>query len=150
MFLHRGLVLCCAEGRTTLHALGSLEARGSLFAEPQTEVYTGMLVRAPACAGTCAALFFVCFSDQYVCCSLNLVRYVELAHVGAWVMCYLLHICAVLWRNGHSSVLQARERNYLHAMLGEGLLATLESAGLGDLHPAARAVCTMCQWSSAD
>ena len=36
-----------ADGRTTLHALGSLESRGSLFAPPQTEVYTGMLVRSP-------------------------------------------------------------------------------------------------------
>jgi hypothetical protein len=35
-----------ADGRTTLHALGSLEARGSLFTDPQTEVYAGMLVRA--------------------------------------------------------------------------------------------------------
>lgn len=50
-------MLVCAEGRTTLHALGSLEARGSLFAEPQTEVYTGMLVR--VCAGACAAFFLL-------------------------------------------------------------------------------------------
>ena len=33
-----------ADGRTTLHALGSLEARGSLFAGVATEVYAGMIV----------------------------------------------------------------------------------------------------------
>ena len=44
-----------ADGRTTLHALGSLESRGSLFAQPQTEVYTGMLVRSPLPAVLTAA-----------------------------------------------------------------------------------------------
>ena len=33
-----------ADGRTTLHALGSLEARGTLFAGVATEVYAGMIV----------------------------------------------------------------------------------------------------------
>ena len=62
-------MLVCAEGRTTLHALGSLEARGSLFAEPQTEVYTGMLVRFRACAGARAASSSCSFPDQHVCWS---------------------------------------------------------------------------------
>lgn len=35
---------CAADGKTTLHALGSLEARGSLFAGVGTEVYAGMLI----------------------------------------------------------------------------------------------------------
>ncbi|KAK9827239.1 hypothetical protein WJX81_001716 [Elliptochloris bilobata] len=42
--VRKGALVSTAEGRTTVHALGSLEARGSLFAEPQTEVYMGMLV----------------------------------------------------------------------------------------------------------
>jgi GTP-binding protein len=33
-----------ADGKTTLHALGSLEARGSLFAGVGTEVYAGMII----------------------------------------------------------------------------------------------------------
>ncbi len=33
-----------ADGKTTLHALGSLEARGSLFTGVGTEVYTGMII----------------------------------------------------------------------------------------------------------
>ena len=33
-----------ADGKTTLHALGNLEARGTLFCPPATEVYAGMLV----------------------------------------------------------------------------------------------------------
>ena len=37
-------VLTFADGKTTLHALGSLEARGTLFAGPATEVYAGMIV----------------------------------------------------------------------------------------------------------
>ena len=36
-------LLCCADGKTTLHALGSLEARGSLFTGVATEVYQGMV-----------------------------------------------------------------------------------------------------------
>ncbi len=36
-------VTCSADGKTTLHALGSLEARGSLFTAPATEVYQGMV-----------------------------------------------------------------------------------------------------------
>lgn len=37
-------MLLSADGKTTLHALGSLEARGSLFAGPATEVYSGMII----------------------------------------------------------------------------------------------------------
>ena len=36
-------LLCRADGKTTLHALGSLEARGSLFTGVATEVYQGMV-----------------------------------------------------------------------------------------------------------
>ena len=37
-------LLSPADGKTTLHALGSLEARGTLFCPPATEVYAGMLI----------------------------------------------------------------------------------------------------------
>jgi GTP-binding protein len=33
-----------ADGKTTVHALGSLEARGVMFAGPGTEVYAGMII----------------------------------------------------------------------------------------------------------
>ena len=32
------------DGKTTLHALGALEARGTLFLGPSTEVYPGMII----------------------------------------------------------------------------------------------------------
>lgn len=32
------------DGKTTLHALGALEARGSLFLGPGSEVYPGMII----------------------------------------------------------------------------------------------------------
>lgn len=54
---------CPADGKTTLHALGSLEARGSLFTAPATEVYQGMVSRSPMIAfllwfinGVCSVL----------------------------------------------------------------------------------------------
>ena len=36
--------MAVAGGRSTLHALGALDARGELFVEPGTEVYGGMIV----------------------------------------------------------------------------------------------------------
>ena len=41
LFCPHGLI---PDGRTTLHALGSLEARRTLFAGVATEVYAGMIV----------------------------------------------------------------------------------------------------------
>jgi len=37
-------VWCVADGRTTTHALGELQARGILFVGPQEDTYNGMLI----------------------------------------------------------------------------------------------------------
>ena len=37
-------ICCCADGKTTSHALGLLEPRGVLFTEPGTDVYGGMII----------------------------------------------------------------------------------------------------------
>ncbi|CAL8470047.1 g9589 [Coccomyxa elongata] len=42
--VRKGVLISTADGKTTLHALGSLEARGSLFTGVGTEVYTGMII----------------------------------------------------------------------------------------------------------
>ncbi|EIE25836.1 GTP-binding protein TypA [Coccomyxa subellipsoidea C-169] len=42
--VRKGVLISTADGKTTLHALGSLEARGSLFAGVGTEVYAGMII----------------------------------------------------------------------------------------------------------
>ena len=35
---------CCADGRVTTHALGELQARGTLFVRPQEDTYNGMVI----------------------------------------------------------------------------------------------------------
>ena len=42
--VRKGALVAVAGGRSTLHALGALDARGELFVEPGTEVYGGMIV----------------------------------------------------------------------------------------------------------
>ncbi|KAK9916112.1 hypothetical protein WJX75_008777 [Coccomyxa subellipsoidea] len=42
--VRKGVLISTADGKTTLHALGSLEARGSLFAGVGMEVYAGMII----------------------------------------------------------------------------------------------------------
>jgi len=42
--VRKGALIATASGKATLHALGALDARGELFVDPGTEVYTGMIV----------------------------------------------------------------------------------------------------------
>ena len=42
--VRKGAIVSSATGSTTQYALGQLEARGSLFVGPKTEVYEGMII----------------------------------------------------------------------------------------------------------
>ena len=42
--VRKGALVATAGGKATLHALGLLEPRGSLFIDPGTECFEGMLV----------------------------------------------------------------------------------------------------------
>lgn len=39
-----GVLVSMADGRSTLHAMGDLQSRGTFFIEPGAEVYAGMVV----------------------------------------------------------------------------------------------------------
>ena len=42
--VRKGAIISSATGVTTTYALGQLEARGTLFVGPKTEVYEGMII----------------------------------------------------------------------------------------------------------
>ena len=41
---HSGVLVSTSEGRSTLHALGELQSRGTFFIEPGADVYPGMVI----------------------------------------------------------------------------------------------------------
>jgi hypothetical protein len=43
-FLPTGVLVSMADGRSTLHAMGDLQSRGTFFIEPGAEVYAGMVI----------------------------------------------------------------------------------------------------------